>query len=117
MSNTPEKVESICVPLDPDDCGSVISGFVRFPEIDSYIHGAKEQYISFSANISLSDCQRVIGWCFSTDEGYNLEKMDRAIAAMMEMRKFMSEAENQRKRLQVKVDAYNKVAKAAKESK
>jgi hypothetical protein len=107
--SSPDKVKSVCIPLDPDDCGSVISGFVRYPEIETYSHGKKEQYIEYGASLALSDCSRVINWSLSAENSYDLDKLDRAIAALMEMRKNMSEAETLRKKLMIKVKAHNKI--------
>ena len=33
-----DTIKSVCVPLDPDDVGSMISGYVNFPEIKEYEH-------------------------------------------------------------------------------
>jgi hypothetical protein len=109
--SSPDKVKTVCVPLDPDDCGSVISGYVRYPEIDTYSHGKREQYVEYNANMSLSDCSRVIQWSLTGNEEFNLDKLDRAISALMELRKYMAEAEALRKKMTVKVKAYNKTLK------
>ena len=107
--STPAKVKTVCVPLDPDDCGSVISGYVRYPEINKETYGRKkEQYLDFGANLSLSDCSRVIGWNFSRNEEFNLDKIDRVICALLDYRTYLEEAEEQRKILKVEVEAYNK---------
>jgi hypothetical protein len=91
------KVKSVCVPLDPDDCGSVISGYVRYPELKQYTHGKKFWRIENSASVSLSDCNRVIQWSLDcSDEGdtpgFNAVKLDRAITALMKLREYCFEA-------------------------
>jgi len=111
---TPEKVKTVCIPLDPDGCGSVISGYVRYPEIETYSHGKKEQFIEYGANMSLSDCSRVIQWGLTDNDAFHLEKLDRAISALMELRKYMGEAEAQRKKMEFKVKAHNATLKDTK---
>jgi hypothetical protein len=108
---TPNKLKSICVPLDPDDCGSSISGWVRYPEIDDERgkHN-KKQYLNYSADLSLSDCSRVITWSFSNSrDGFDLEKIDRAIGALMTFRQYMEGAEVLRKKLATGVEEHNKL--------
>lgn len=90
----PKKVKTVCVPLDPDDCGSVIHGYVRFPELYRTHYGKKLWDIEQSASISLSDCNRVIQWSLSGgSEGFNIEKLDNAIGALQKMRKHMVKAQ------------------------
>jgi hypothetical protein len=95
--NYPKKVKSICVPLDPDDCGSVISGYVRYPELYRYSHGLKLWSVNHGASVTLSDCNRVIQWSLS-DDGYNFAKIDAAISALTKLRQYMVEAEADLKR-------------------
>jgi len=108
---TPEKVKTVCVALDPDDCGSVISGYVRYPEVGSYDHGKKEQFVEYGASMALSDCSRVIQWGLTDNDAFHLEKLDRAISALTEIRKYMAEAEALRKKMQAKVKAHNATLK------
>lgn len=108
---TPEKIETVLVALDPDDCGSVISGYVRYPEIETYSHGKKEQYVEYGAEASLSDCNRWIRWSLTDNDEYHFTKIDNAISALTELRKHMARAEALRKKLDVKVKAYNKTLK------
>jgi hypothetical protein len=101
------KVKSVCVPLDPDDCGSVISGYVRYPELIQKDYGKKLWYINTSASASLSDCSRVIQWSLSGSGGteYNTVKIDRAIEALQKLRKHCVKA-------QAEFDAMEKERKA-----
>jgi hypothetical protein len=97
----PKKVKTVCVPLDPDDCGSVIHGYVRFPELVQRNYGKKVWETEHQASVSLSDCNRVIQWSL-TDDGdgnFNIDKLDIAIAALTDMRKFMAEANAELKKL------------------
>ena len=108
------KVKSVCVPLDPDDCGSVISGYVRYPEVDQRDWDSQKEYINYDAKISLSDCSKVINWSFYLDEkygGYNLAKIDRAIAALTELRWYMDAAQHEYLELKKAVDARNEAKK------
>jgi hypothetical protein len=90
---TPKKVKSVCIPLDPDDCGSVIHGYVRFPELTQRNYGKRKWDVEYGASVSLSDCNRVIQWAMTDDDNnYHIEKLDIAISALTELRKFMSEA-------------------------
>jgi hypothetical protein len=99
---TPKKVKSVCIPLDPDDCGSVIHGYVRFPELVQRDYGKKLWEVEQSASVSLSDCNRIIQWNL-TDDGitgaYNIDKLDIAISALTELRKYMSEANAELKKM------------------
>jgi len=111
---TPKKVKSVCVPLDPDDCGSVIHGYVRFPELVQRNYNKNLWQIEKSASVSLSDCNRIIQWDLSDDgdDNFNLDKLDVAIATLTDLRKFMSEAnveykkmKKERKRLNLALDS------------
>lgn len=104
----PKKVKSICVPLDPDDCGSVIHGYVRFPELYQRDYGKKLWAVEYTATISLSDCNRVIQWGLDGNHEFNIEKIDTAISALTEMRKFMVEANIQIKKLEKEKKRLNK---------
>lgn len=106
---TPKKVKSICVPLDPDDCGSVISGYVRFPELTQNAYGKRLWSMQHGAEISLSDCSRVIKWQMSDTDGYNLAKLDLAIGALMKMREFMLQAQKDVERMEAEMKARNKI--------
>lgn len=98
---TPKKVKSVCVPLDPDDCGSVIHGYVRFPELYQRDYGKKHWEVEYSSSVSLSDCNRVISWNLNGDDGsFNIAKLDTAIGALTELRKFMVEANAEIKKLE-----------------
>jgi hypothetical protein len=81
-------IKSVCVPLDPDDCGSTISGYVRYPEILQRDYGDRKWYINYTASVSLSDCSRVIQWGLSDGGNYNIEKLDRAISALSKLREY-----------------------------
>ena len=90
---TPKKIKSVCIPLDPDDCGSVIHGYVRFPELVQRNYGKKLWDVEYTATVSLSDCNRVIQWALTDDDNmYHIDKIDIAIGALTELRKYMSEA-------------------------
>lgn len=96
----PKRVETVCLPLDPDDCGSVVHGYVRFPELYRVNYGKKLWDIEYSANISLSDCNRIIQWGLSGGEkdAFNVAKIDRAISALTKMREHMVEAQEEMKK-------------------
>lgn len=93
----PKKVKTVCIPLDPDDCGSVISGYVRYPELERYSHGQKFWHVNFGASVTLSDCNRVIQWSLC-DEDYNFAKIDAAISALTKIRQYMVDAQAELKR-------------------
>jgi len=98
----PKTVKSICVPLDPDECGSVISGYVRFPELERDTYGKiKKWSVNWGATVSLSDCNRVINWNL-TDKEYDIAKLDRAISALGQLREFMVEAQADLNKLNAK---------------
>ena len=108
------KVKSVCIPLDPDDCGSVISGYVHYPEVCQRDYGSQKEYINFDAKISLSDCSKVINWSFYSDAkegGYNLAKIDRVIAALTELKGYMVAAQHEYVELKREVDARNEAKK------
>ena len=51
--------------------------------------------------VSLSDCNRVIQWNLNGDYGeFNIAKLDTAIGALTELRKFMAEANAELKKLE-----------------
>jgi hypothetical protein len=102
----PKKVKTVCVPLDPDDCGSVIHGYVRFPELYRTHYGKKLWEIESGASLSLSDCNRVIQWAL-TDTGFNIEKLDNAIGALQKMRKHMVKAQAELEKLKAEKRARN----------
>lgn len=105
---TPKKVKSVCIPLDPDDCGSVIHGYVRYPELYQRNHGKKKWDVEFSATVSLSDCNRVIQWALTDDDNmYHTDKLDIAIGALTELRKFMSEGNAELKKLRKEAKRLN----------
>lgn len=92
----PKKVKTVCIPLDPDDCGSVISGYVRFPELYRYSHGKKFWSVNWGASVSLSDCNRVIQWSLQGDnDTYNFSKIDAAISALTKLRQHMVDAQEE----------------------
>jgi len=105
---TPKKVKTVCIPLDPDDCGSVIHGYVRFPELYQRNHGQKLWDIEFSASVSLSDCNRVIQWAMTESDEFNLAKLDTAIAALTDLRKYMAEANAEIKKMEKERRKLNK---------
>jgi hypothetical protein len=85
----------------------VISGYVRFPELEREAYGKiKKWHVNWSANISLSDCNRVIQWQL-TDNEYNIAKLDRAINALSKMREFMVEAQAELTKLNAKKKKMN----------
>lgn len=90
---TPRKVKTVCVPIDPDDCGSVISGYVRFPELYQTSYNKKLWEINSGANMTLSDCNRVISWGLNDSDEFNIDKLDNAIGALMKMREHMVAAQ------------------------
>jgi hypothetical protein len=90
---TPKKVKTVCLPIDPDDCGSVIHGYVRFPELYQTSYGKKLWEINSGASLSLSDCNRVIQWGLSDSDEFNIDKLDCAISALMKMREHMVAAQ------------------------
>lgn len=96
----PKKIKTVCVPLDPDDCGSVIHGYVRFPELYQRNYGKKLWEMEYNATVSLSDCNRVINWSLNGTDELNIEKLDRAISALTDLRKFMVEATTEVKKLE-----------------
>jgi hypothetical protein len=105
---TPKKIKSVCIPLDPDDCGSVIHGYVRFPELVQRNYGKKLWDVEYSASVSLSDCNRVIQWAMTDDDNmFNIDKLDTAIGALSELRKFMSEANAELKKARKEVKRLN----------
>lgn len=105
----PKKVKSVCIPLDPDDCGSVIHGYVRFPELYRRNYGGKEWDVEYGASISLSDCNRVIQWALTgDDEQFNIAKLDVAISALTKMREFMVQAQAEYNRLDKEAKERNK---------
>ena len=107
---TPKLIKSICVPLDPDDCGSVVHGYVRFPELVQRNYGKKLWDVEFTATVSLSDCNRVIQWALTNDDGmYHIEKLDTAIGALTEMRKYLHEANVELKKMRKEVKRLNLV--------
>jgi hypothetical protein len=102
------KVETVCVPLDPDDCGSVISGYVRFPEMYQRDYGKQFWEVNWGASMALSDCSRVINWSFTSgDEDYNFEKLDRTIAALTKFREHMVTASNEMKKIRKEIKKRN----------
>ena len=103
-----DTIKSVCVPLDPDDVGSMISGYVNFPEIKEYEHN-KTQHLNYSANLALSDCSRVINWNFIESDGlgFNIEKIDNVIGVLMTFRQYMKEADTLYKRLSKSVKEHN----------
>jgi hypothetical protein len=103
---TPKKVKTVCVPLDPDDCGSVVHGYVRYPELYRTHYGKKFWEIEQGASVSLSDCNRVIQWSL-TDTGFNIEKIDTAIGALQKMRKHMVKAQAELEKLKIEKRARN----------
>ena len=111
----PKKVKSICLPLDPDDCGSVISGFVRFPESVQRNYGKKLWDVEYGASLSLTDCNRVIQWSFGGDDGFDIEKLDTAISALTEFRRYMAEAQTEYKKVQKENKVRNKALGATPE--
>lgn len=104
------KVKSVCVPIDPDDCGSMISGYVRYPELKQRDYGKSTWYMENSASVSLSDCSRVINWDLSSERGkYNLVKLDRAITALTKLREHAALAQEAADRLKKEMAARNKL--------
>jgi hypothetical protein len=101
------KIESICAPLDPDDCGSTISGYVRYPELLQQDYGEKKWYTTHTAAVSLSDCSRVIQWGLGESDGYNIEKIDRAITALSKLREYCVAAEEELTKLRKEKKARN----------
>lgn len=104
----PKKVKSVCVPIDPDDCGSVISGYVRFPELYRTHYGKKLWDVNWGASITLSDCNRVIQWDL-TGNAYNIAKLDAAINALTKMRALMCDAQNELAETKGEKNRLNKV--------
>ena len=104
----PKKVKTVCLPLDPDECGSVISGYVRFPEAYRANYGKKLWEVEYGASLSLSDCNRVIQWNFGSDREYDIEKLDTAISALTEFRRYLAEAQTEMKKIQKENKAKNK---------
>lgn len=104
----PKKIQSVCIPLDPDDCGSVIHGYVRYPELTQRNYGKKLWDIEFSASLSLSDCNRVINWNMNSGDEFNVAKLDVAISALTEFRKFMVEANAEIQRVEKERAKLNK---------
>lgn len=105
------KVKSVCIPLDPDDCGSVISGFVRYPEMIQKDYGKKLWYINTGGAVSLSDCSRVIQWQLNghNDTEYNTVKIDRAIKALKKLRKYCVEAQAEFEKMEADRKARNMI--------
>ena len=105
---TPKKIKSVCIPLDPDDCGSVIHGYVRFPELVQRNYGKKLWDVEYTATVSLSDCNRVIQWALTDDDNmYHIDKIDIAIGALTELRKYMNEANVELKKLRKELKRRN----------
>lgn len=108
----PKKVKSVCVPLDPDDCGSVIHGYVRFPELVRKHYGSKDWYVECGASLSLSDCNRIIQWAMTDGnddaEQFNVAKLDVAIGALTKFREYMAQANAEYKRLEKEAKERNK---------
>ena len=103
----PKKVKSVCVPLDPDECGSTISGVVRFPEIERNNYGKKRHFVRCGASVSLSDCSRVVTWSLTDIHRFDIEKIDRAIGALTRLREYLVEAEARRLVLDTEVKTKN----------
>ena len=102
------KVKSVCVPIDPDDCGSTISGYVRYPELNRHNYGKKTWFVEGSASVSLSDCNRVINWDLGGGEKYSLVKLDRAITALTKLREYVALAQEAADKLKKEAEASNK---------
>ena len=103
------KVKSVCVPLDPDDCGSMISGYVRYPDLKRNNYGKKSWFVESSASVSLTDCNRVINWDLGNGEEYYLVKLDRAITALTKLREHAALAQEAADRLKKEMAARNKL--------
>lgn len=100
------KIKSVCEPLDPDDCGSVISGYVRYPQLIQQDYGSRKWYVQHAASVTLSDCNRVIQWGL-TDDNYNVVKIDRAISALTKLREYCVSANEELARLRKEKKARN----------
>jgi len=102
-----KKVKTVCVPIDVDSCSSTISGYVRYPDIEASHYATDRVHLHADAQVSLSDCNRVITWDLCS-HGYALEKIDRAIAALSKLRKHMALAQVLYVELEAEVEKRNK---------
>lgn len=82
------------MPLAPDDCESVICGYVRFPELYQNPDGKKYWYLNYSAAVSLTDCHRQIQWNLldHDEDSFNIAKLDTAIRALNTLRDYLVKA-------------------------
>ena len=110
----PKKVKSVCVPLNPDDCGSVVSGYVRFPELSKCEYDKGKWSVNYTASVSLSDCSKVINWHLTNDEGFDFDKLGRAIDALEKLRDYMIKAQLSFNKLNAEKEARNKASKKEK---
>jgi hypothetical protein len=71
-------------------------------------YGKHKWDVEFNASVSLSDCNRVIQWALTDDDNnFHIEKLDIAIGALTDMRKFMSEANVELKKLRKEAKRLN----------
>jgi hypothetical protein len=88
----------------------VIHGYVRYPELSQRNYGKKVWEVEFGATVSLSDCNRIIQWGLTDDDNmYHIDKLDIAIGALTELRKYMSEANAELKKLRKEAKRLNLV--------
>jgi hypothetical protein len=73
--------------IDPENCGSNIGYHIH---VDEYEPKDKPVEYSTNATVVLSDCNRKIEWVFNGDK---VEKIDLAIAMLVEFRKKYIETE------------------------
>lgn len=115
----PKNVKSICIALDPDNCDSTISGYVRFPQLEKcdWYEDSDKWHVNYAASISLSDCDKVINWVLTGGKGFRIDKINNAIIALVRLRRFMIDAQVEYTEKVAEQKARNKVLKSKKQEK
>lgn len=97
---------SVCVAIDPDNCGSSVMGYVY--KATSYKSYAGRKDVRAGGKVVLSDCGRTITWDIGETRDGSVAKLNRAIKALEVLRDAAERELPKARKLQQEAKTYNK---------